>query len=229
MITRDLGRRGERVAQAPARRRRDRAAGAPRRRRPPALERSTPAAAQTKPWRVSQIRNAPRRRTMRALSPQDQLDHARIGLVGGDLPGARRRPTLSSATLATLDLRDRLLRHAHDVAVAQAAGTALAAAAISRPAEVVARRELGEPAQRDDRDVAHGRASAARATDRAARGVVHERRARRPRAGRAPRVRGAASSALSSTNPAASGASTWRRRPRRPRARASRACRRAGP
>ena len=57
---------------------------------------------------------------------QDQLDHARIGLVAGDLPRALGRHHGGEHDGPPLDLRDRLLRHAHHVAVAQAARRALA-------------------------------------------------------------------------------------------------------
>ena len=129
----------------------------------PVLERSTPAAAQTKPWWVSQIRNAPRRRTMRALSrrissiTRGSASSAAISRARSD--GSTR----GQLDAAALDLRDRLLRHAHDVAVAQAAGAALRGRH-EQPGEVVAGPQLRQPSQPRDGEVAHARASAARAT-----------------------------------------------------------------
>ena len=65
----------------------------------------------------------------------------------GDLEGARRRLDVRELDAPALDLRDGLLRDAHDVAVAQAARRS-GRGRDQQAREIVAGAELGEAAQR---------------------------------------------------------------------------------
>ena len=91
---------------------------------PCAFEASTPAEAQTKPWRVS--RDHERRPGAHDLDrlAQDHLDLPRIAVAAGELDGPRRRLDVVEADDAALDLRHRLLGDDDDVARLEATARA---------------------------------------------------------------------------------------------------------
>ena len=83
---------------------------------PLAFEASTPAEAQTNPWRVSAITSGGRERTTGARLAQDPLDVTRVAVGAGELDRARGRLDVVERDDAALDLRDGLLRDDDDVA-----------------------------------------------------------------------------------------------------------------
>ena len=111
-----------------------------------AFDGSTPADAQTKPWRVSAITSAPRERTTRFVSRR----------ITSTLRGSLTSPASSRARAGRLDvvethdaalrLRDRLLRDHDDVAVLERAAPAISAPR-SSPASI-----SGRPSTGMDRD-----------------------------------------------------------------------------
>ena len=93
---------------------------------PFAFEASTPADAQTNPWRVSAMTSGGRARTTSRASREDHLDAPGIG-VAGELARTLGRLDAGEMDDATLDLRDRLLRDDEDVVRARSPCRAAAA------------------------------------------------------------------------------------------------------
>jgi hypothetical protein len=91
---------------------------------------------------------APRAHDSRRLA-EDDLQVARVVALVRELAGTRGGLDVVESHDATLGLRDRLLRHDHDVAVLEAGR------ARDQPAEVVALLDLGQALDREDAKLAH--------------------------------------------------------------------------
>ncbi len=111
-----------------------------------AFEWSTPAEAQTKPWRVSAITSPPRERTTRTVS--DRITSSWRRLVSGPASSRARAEgsTSCEADHPSLRLRDGLLRDHDDVAVGQVCRRR------DHRAQVVALADLRQPVDGQDRD-----------------------------------------------------------------------------
>ena len=85
---------------------------------------------------------------------QDELDEARVVLAPRDLARALGRHDVRELELAPLDLRDRLLRHAQDVAVGERHPLAAERRREER-GEIVPRPQLADALDADDAELAH--------------------------------------------------------------------------
>ena len=128
---------------------------------PGAFDASTPADAQTNPWRVSAITSGGRERTTSPALAQDHLDLPRVAVRARELDARGRTARRRRAARRALDLRDGLLRDDDDVARLEPAQRARRPRA-SSAAEVVALRELGQPLERDHADRPRGTLSGRR-------------------------------------------------------------------
>ena len=107
-----------------------------------AFEWSTPAEAQTKPWRVSAMMNGGRARTIRAVSRRT-TSTSRGSRVAGELARPLRRLDVLDPHDAALGLRDRLLRDDDDVAVLELRARPAISAPRSSPASISGRPSTG--------------------------------------------------------------------------------------
>ena len=128
-----------------------------------AFEASTPADAQTNPWRgLGDHERRPAADDAGGLA-EDDLEPPRVAVGAGEPPGLVRRLDLVQADDAPLGLRDHLLGDADDVAVAQLHRSR------DQRREIVALGDLGEPLDRQDLDHARAASRTASASRRAAR------------------------------------------------------------
>ena len=116
---------------------------------PGAFEASTPAEAQTKPWRVSAMTSGGRLRTTRGGLAEDHLDMAGVAvscLLAGLLGGL----DIGECDHSSLHLGHCLLGHNEDVSGLEAAHSSRCVR--EQPGEVVSLLDLGDALQREDRD-----------------------------------------------------------------------------
>ena len=143
----------------------------------PALDRSTPAFAHTKPWRVRQIRRPRSARSSSVLSSRIDLDVARVlAVLGGERARALARLDVRERAHAALGLRDDLVRDGEHVGRAER-GVQPRAGGGEQGREVVAGADLRQAREGVERE--HRRSG------RVCAGEPVEQRARAGRAARA--------------------------------------------